>query len=113
MSKIANPLTPDATKKTVRRRKPTAKQMARWQLFDSVHQGIRTGNVIKREIVVQACKIELARNLGVPKQRLQLRAEVDVGAAPVQIKLFDPQAIPRQYQPTARFGPESYREHSP
>src|SRR5260370_42271880 len=87
--------------------------MARRQFFDALHQSVWTGNIVEREIVMQAGEIECAGNLRMAKQGLQFRAEVYVGAPPVKVKWLDPQPVPRQHQGAARFRPEPHPAHDP
>src|SRR5207302_1964300 len=92
---------------------PPVEQMAGRQLLYSLYKSVRTGNVVERQIVMEAGWVEQAGNLGMAEQRLQLRAEVDVGAAAMQVERLDPHSIPRQYQPPAGFGPQPDSKHAP
>ena len=92
---------------------PPLEQMSGRQLLDAVHQRMRTGNVIERQVVVQAGEIEGAWDLGVAEERFQLRAEVDIGAAPMEVKRLDPQTVPRQHETPARLRPEPDGKHAP
>src|SRR5256885_2164466 len=60
---------------------PPVQHVTGRQLFDALHQRVRTRNVIQCEVIMQPDGIERTGNLVVPEQRLELRAEVDVRPA--------------------------------
>ena len=86
-------------------------QMAGRKLLDSRNQRVGAGNVVQRKIVMKPGRIERAGNLAVAEERFELRAEVDVRAAPMQVKGLDADPVPAQHQTSGRLAPERDGEH--
>ncbi len=91
---------------------PPFHPLAGRQLLDTFHHGVRTGNVVEREIVMQARAADVTVEFGVQQDGLHLGAEVEVATAMRDVERLDAHAVADEHQAALRLGPEGGGEHA-
>ena len=81
-------------------------------LLDAVDQRPRRGNIVHGQIAVEPFHAEVALNLRMDEDRLQLRAEEQVTAALRNVQRLDANAIARQHQPAFGIRPQRDAKHA-
>src|ERR1700692_1035439 len=71
--------------------------VAGWQLFNSIHQGPRTWNVVHGQITVQSLEAEPAFDLGMDENPLQFRSKENILASLGDIKRLNANAVACQH----------------
>ncbi len=84
----------------------------RHHLEDSLDHGPGRGNVVQREVAVEGRQAEIALDLGMNQDGLQLGAEVKLFAVTRDIQRLDAYAIAGQHQPPGGVGPDADRKHA-
>jgi hypothetical protein len=86
--------------------------MTRKQFIDVLVDSIRGNGVPEAKEVCQTTGIQLAGNIRISKERLYLRSEGELGAAPEVVERFFTDAITREKQPLPRSIPDGNRKHA-
>ena len=85
--------------------------LARPQLPDSPENRTRAGNVAQREIVVEGLQVEIARQVAVDEERLDLGAEDDPIGQNRVVERLHAQTVARDQEAPAPCIPERERKH--
>src|ERR1700730_3251864 len=81
-------------------------QPATWRkLFDAVDQGPRTGNIVQRQVTIQARKADAAFNFRVSENRFEFRAEEKIFALVADVQRLNTHTVACQDNALLGFTP--------
>src|SRR5260370_23742432 len=86
--------------------------MSRRELLDASHQRVRAGNIVQREVILQAGEIQLARKFRMSENSFQFRAEIQLSATQVKIQRLDSETIARENQSLGILRPNRESKHA-
>ena len=82
------------------------------KLLDAFDQRIGAGNVVEREVVIEALEIQAPLDFGMLEDGLELGAEIEVAAAAAKVERLDAHAVAGEQQAFLGGLPEGQREHA-
>src|SRR6266851_10122798 len=87
-------------------------QVSRREFLDAAHQRVRAGNIVQREVILQAGEIQLARKFRMSENGFQFRAEIQLSATQVKIQRLDSETIARENQSPGILRPNRERKNA-